>query len=142
MVRGTYLPWPAVCVRRVRDLKHVGSRTSLGEEGAEAVVVVLSLALLSEVAVGLDAVLEAVELAQLVSISADWRSGTRHPAPSFFRYSKQTRGRGGADCRVLTSQQEFAIWQPAWPTRRVQSQHQQRGGPVPPVGGRPGCGQG
>jgi hypothetical protein len=36
--------------------------TSLGEEGAEAVVVVLSLALLSEETVGLDAVLEAVEL--------------------------------------------------------------------------------
>ena len=36
-------------------------RTSLGEEGAEAVVVVLGLALLSEVAVGLDAVLETVK---------------------------------------------------------------------------------
>jgi hypothetical protein len=24
----------------------------------------------------------------------------------------------------LTSQQLFAIWQPAWPTRRVQSQHE------------------
>lgn len=39
-----------------------GVHTSLGEEGAEAMVVVLSLALLGEVAVGLDAVLEAVEL--------------------------------------------------------------------------------
>lgn len=38
------------------------ARTRLGEEGAEAVVVVLGLALLSEVAIGLDAVLEAVEL--------------------------------------------------------------------------------
>jgi len=37
-------------------------RTSLGEEGAETMVVVLGLALLSEVAIGLDAVLEAVEL--------------------------------------------------------------------------------
>ncbi len=37
-------------------------RTSLGEEGAEAVVVVQGLALLSEETIGLDAVLEAVEL--------------------------------------------------------------------------------
>jgi hypothetical protein len=37
-------------------------RTRLGEEGAEAMVVVLGLALLGEVAIGLDAVLEAVEL--------------------------------------------------------------------------------
>jgi hypothetical protein len=36
--------------------------TSLGEESAEAMVVVLGLALLGQVAVGLDAVLEAVEL--------------------------------------------------------------------------------
>lgn len=37
-------------------------RTSLREEGAEAVVVVFSFALLGQVTVGLDAVLEAVEL--------------------------------------------------------------------------------
>jgi hypothetical protein len=36
--------------------------TRLREEGAETMVVVLGLALLSQVAVGLDAVLEAVEL--------------------------------------------------------------------------------
>lgn len=36
--------------------------TSLGEESAETMVVVLGLALLSQVTVGLDAVLEAVEL--------------------------------------------------------------------------------
>lgn len=52
----------------LRDLQyqheHAGSRTSLGEEGAEAMVVVLGLALLSEVAVGLDAVLKAVKLGQ------------------------------------------------------------------------------
>jgi hypothetical protein len=37
-------------------------RTSLGEEGAEAVVVVQGLALLGEETIGLDTVLEAVEL--------------------------------------------------------------------------------
>lgn len=36
--------------------------TGLGEESAETVVVVLRLALLGEVTIGLDAVLEAVEL--------------------------------------------------------------------------------
>jgi hypothetical protein len=37
-------------------------RTSLGEKGAETMVIVGGLALLGEVAVGLDAVLEAVQL--------------------------------------------------------------------------------
>jgi hypothetical protein len=36
--------------------------TSLGEKRAEAMVVVLGLALLSQIAIGLDTVLEAVEL--------------------------------------------------------------------------------
>jgi hypothetical protein len=49
-------------------------RTSLGEEGAEAVVVVQGLALLGEETIGLDAVLEAVELRWQVSIIAHWRS--------------------------------------------------------------------
>ena len=66
----------------LRDLQyqhqHAGSRTSLGEEGAEAVVVVLGLALLSEVAVGLDAVLEAVELAAALAFMVA-RGRTRHP---------------------------------------------------------------
>jgi hypothetical protein len=48
-------------------------RTSLGEEGAEAVVVVQGLALLGEETIGLDTVLEAVELRWQVSIIADWR---------------------------------------------------------------------
>lgn len=61
----------------VRDTQYAGSRTSLGEESAEAMVVVLGLALLSEVAVGLDAVLEAVELWWCVSMAAARRS--RHP---------------------------------------------------------------
>lgn len=34
---------------------------------------------------------------------------------------------------ALTSQHELAIWQPAWPTRRVQSQYQQ----IPAAGARP-----
>lgn len=47
-------------------------------------VVVDGLALLSEVAIGLDAVLEAVELeANTVSIRADWRSGAPLRTPSF-----------------------------------------------------------
>ena len=48
-------------------------RTSLGEEGAEAVVVVQGLALLGEETIGLDTVLEAVELRRQVSIIAHWR---------------------------------------------------------------------
>lgn len=61
----------------VRDLQYAGSRTSLGEESAEAMVVVLGLALLSEVAIGLDAVLKAVELSQCISMITPRRS--RHP---------------------------------------------------------------
>jgi len=44
-------------------------------------VVVLGLALLSEVAVGLDAVLEAVELWCCQYKFAQWRSGTRYCRP-------------------------------------------------------------
>jgi hypothetical protein len=40
----------------------VRGHTRLGEKGAETVVIVQGLALLGEVAIGLDAVLEAVEL--------------------------------------------------------------------------------
>jgi hypothetical protein len=40
-------------------------------------VVVLGLALLSQITIGLDAVLEAVELCVDVSKFAQWRSGTR-----------------------------------------------------------------
>jgi hypothetical protein len=46
----------------ILDMCHIARRTGLGEEGAETMVVVLGLALLSEVAIGLDTVLEAVEL--------------------------------------------------------------------------------
>ena len=69
----------------LRDLQyqHAGSRTSLGEEGAEAVVVVLGLALLSEVAVGLDAVLEAVELAVALALLLEGGQGTRMLPPPF-----------------------------------------------------------
>ena len=93
-------------------------------------VVVLGLALLSEVAVGLDAVLEAVELAAALAFVVA-RGRTRHPlvaaSPPFravgdgevqTRRDAAGRGRG----RGRTSQQELAIWQPAWPTTRVQCQ--------------------
>jgi hypothetical protein len=107
----------------LRDLQyqHVGSRTSLGEEGAEAMVVVLGLALLSEVAVGLDAVLEAVELVAALACFLEGGQGTRWLPPPF-----RTVGDGevqtstNAAGRERTSQQELAIWQPAWPTTRVQ----------------------
>ena len=42
--------------------------TGLGEEGAEAVVIVLGLALVCQETIGLDAVLKAVELWQRVSM--------------------------------------------------------------------------
>lgn len=50
-------------------------------------------------------------------------------------------GDGGGDAAdgraKLTSQHEFAIWQPAWPTRRVHRQYQQI---APGRGGRSGQG--
>lgn len=52
-------------------------RTSLGEEGAEAMVIVLGLALLGQVTVGLDAVLEAVKLRGRQDKFAQRLSGAR-----------------------------------------------------------------
>jgi hypothetical protein len=88
-------------------------------------VVVLGLALLGQVAVGLDAVLEAVQLAG-VSGLAQQRSGTRY-CPLLFAFGRSEREQGLCG-DALTSQHEFAIWQPAWPTRRVQSQQRQIAG--------------
>ena len=68
-----------LCGRRQQQAAAAAAaRTRLGEEGAEAMVVVLGLALLSEVAVGLDAVLEAVELAAALAFMVA-RGRTRHP---------------------------------------------------------------
>jgi hypothetical protein len=104
-------------------------RTSLGEESAEAMVVVLGLALLRQVTIGLDAVLEAVELSSCQRKFAQWRSGTRYWPPVGV-LGAILKGPAVRVCVKRTSQHEFAIWQPAWPTRRVQSQYQQ----IPRVG--------
>ena len=109
----------------LRDLQHAstGSRTGLGEEGAEAMVVVLGLALLSEVAVGLDAVLEAVELAVALALLLEGGQGTRGLPPPFRAVGDgEVQTRRDAAGRGRTSQHELAIWQPAWPTTRVQCQ--------------------
>jgi hypothetical protein len=107
----------------LRDLQHAstGSRTGLGEEGAEAMVVVLGLALLSKVAVGLDAVLEAVELVVALAWFLEGGQGTRS-CPLLFALWATERCRRDAAGLGRTSQHELAIWQPAWPTTRVQCQ--------------------
>jgi hypothetical protein len=50
----------------------------------------------------------------------------RHPRlPPSLRFRGDGTGTTARATVKRTSQQEFAIWQPAWPTRRVQSQYQQ-----------------
>lgn len=86
-------------------------------------VVVLGLALLSEVAVGLDAVLEAVELAVALALLLEGGQGTRGLPPPFRAVGDgEVQTRRDAAGRGRTSQHELAIWQPAWPTTRVQCQ--------------------
>ena len=76
--------------------------TSLREESAKALISIGGLSLLGQVAIRLDAVLEAVEL-QVVSVCTLY---------STLRVESSLR----------TSQQELAIWQPAWPTTNCQYQ--------------------
>ena len=93
-----------------------GGHTGLGEEGGESMVVVRSLALFGEVSVGLNAMFEAVQLftmpGQYVVPLGSQISPMRSYASSTSR----------SFVVILTSQQLLAIWQPAWPTRRVECQ--------------------
>ena len=111
MVRGTYLPLPVTVSRRVCTMFVAIGHTSLREESAEALIWVGRLTLFSQIPIGLfqvsigflckscisnlDSLLKAVQL-------------NENSVYSFFKMSTR---------RWLTSQQELAIWQPAWPTK-------------------------
>ena len=57
MVRGTYFPLPIICLSIFRYSEGLQVQlTSLGEEGAEALIRISSLALFSQEAVGLEIV--------------------------------------------------------------------------------------
>lgn len=87
----------------------------------------------------LDAVLEAVEL-QSHHVS------NRSPEAAVFPISMRIRSHPIALHALsgsrLTSQQLLAIWQPAWPTIRVQSQHSVGVSPSRPRGGQGAWGSG
>jgi hypothetical protein len=96
-------------------------------------VVVGGFALLGQVTVGLDAVLEAVEL---VGMLANVRSAGHRIPPLPFAAETRARSYGAKNVARLTSQHELAIWQPAWPTVRVVSVSTLLAGGVPTKGGQ------
>ena len=83
--------------------------TGLGEEGAETLVGVGGLALRSEVAVGL-----VIRLARFRS------GGGEQGLPGYRARGSRAKVVSTSDTNwsrtPRTSQQELAIWQPAWPT--------------------------
>jgi hypothetical protein len=111
------------------------SHTGLGEEGGETVVVLGGLALLGEVAIGLYHV-SVLSMGSCVCSARTWIPCSRQYSyipivsvssshtqaavfPSDHLFLRVFRS---ARVGVLTSQQELAIWQPAWPTIRVECQ--------------------
>ena len=118
--------------------------TRLGEESAEAMVIVGSFALFGEITIGLKKVhnvsyKSSISLSKvsclpechvrgskavyrfLISLCSTLGINKISPSPDAGNVEVLEKDNSG---QKLTSQHEFAIWQPAWPTIRVKCQYQ------------------
>ncbi len=136
-MRGTYLPFPVESV----VLKPVYSMTffdlcwltGLGEEGREALIRVGSFALFGQVSIGLDVhrtlaiQVRYQDIPQRGSGLDDVpecrapgsRAECHHELASLANKTNSPGVKNIVWAPARTSQQELAIWQPAWPTVRV-----------------------